>query len=506
MRTIAGDLPLEGGTVRLAPAHATLAWLPQSVPHHDESLLAYARRRTGVAAADRALEQSAAALAASQPRADDAYAAALEHWLALGAADLDERLPEVAAQVGLDVDPTRPLGSLSGGQAARAALVVVLLSRHDVLLLDEPTNDLDARGLELVTDFVVAHPGPVLIASHDRDFLDAVATNVLELDLRQGRVAHYAGAWSDYAQARDLARSQAWEAYAVYAGQRDALLAQSRQLEEWASRGRRAVARLDEQDKHLRERDKARADRQAAKGARAARAADRLEVVEQPRKEWQLRYTITEGPPSADVVATLDAAVVERNAFRLGPVTLTLERGERVAVSGVNGSGKSTLLSALWGDLPLSSGRRSLGTRVRLGLVDQRRTLLDSDEDVVEVTRQALGADRSTGRPWAVADVRTLLAKFGLGADHVARPARSLSLGERTRAQLALHQGREVNVLVLDEPTNHLDVEATEQLEAALAAYTGTLVVVTHDRRLVREVRLTTEWHVADGQVRVTRR
>jgi ATPase subunit of ABC transporter with duplicated ATPase domains len=187
-------------------------------------------------------------------------------------------------------------------------------------------------------------------------------------------------------------------------------------------------------------------------------------------------------------------------------VTLTLERGDRVAVTGVNGSGKSTVLAALWGDLPLSSGRRSPGTRVRLGLVDQRRALLDSDEDVVDVTRQALGVDRSTGRPWAVADVRTLLAKFGLGADHVARPARTLSLGERTRAQLALHQGREVNVLVLDEPTNHLDVEATEQLEAALAAYTGTLVVVTHDRRLVREVRLTTEWHVVDGQVRVTRR
>jgi ATPase subunit of ABC transporter with duplicated ATPase domains len=103
-----------------------------------------------------------------------------------------------------------------------------------------------------------------------------------------------------------------------------------------------------------------------------------------------------------------------------------------------------------------------------------------------------------------VADVRTLLAKFGLGATHVGRPARSLSLGERTRALLAVHQGRAVNVLVLDEPTNHLDVEATEQLEAALAAYGGTLVVVTHDRRLVREVRLTTEWRVVDGRVAVT--
>ena len=504
MRTVVGDLPIEAGSVRLAPAEATVAWLPQEVPDRDESLLGYARRRTGVAAADAALERAAADLADGCPGADDAYAAALERWLALGAADLDERLPEVAATVGLDTDARRPLGSLSGGQVARAALVAVLLSRHDVLLLDEPTNDLDAHGLELVTDFVGSHPGPVLIASHDRDFLDAVGTSVVELDVRQQRVAHRTGGWSDHVAARELERGRAWEAYAAYAGRRDALLDQSFRRAEWARRGRRAVARLDEPDKHLRERDRARADRQAAKGARAARAADRLEVVAQPRKEWELRYSVSEGPPPADVVATLDGAVVERGGFRLGPVTLALTRDERVAVAGANGSGKSTLLAALLGEQQLDAGRQSLGARVRLGVVDQRRVLLDTDEDVVQVTRRALGTLADTGRPWDVADVRTLLAKFGLGATHVGRPARSLSLGERTRALLAVHQGRAVNVLVLDEPTNHLDVEATEQLEAALAAYGGTLVVVTHDRRLVREVRLTTEWRVVDGRVAVT--
>ena len=505
LRTIVGDLPLEAGTARLAPQDATIGWLPQVLPATGESLLDHARRRTGVAAADATLQQTARALAAGEPGAEDQYASALERWLALGAADLDERLPEVAAAVGLDVDPHRPLGSLSGGQAARVALVVVLLSRHDVLLLDEPTNDLDHRGRELVTEFVRGHAGPVVVASHDRDFLDDVATSIVELDVRQQRVGHYTGGWSDYVRQRGLERDRAWEAYAAYAGRRDALLAQSRQRAEWANSGRRAVARLEEQDKHLRERDRARADRQAAKGARAARAADRLEVVEQPRKEWQLRYTITEGDPPADVVATLEQAVVERGGFRLGPVTLALDSGDRVAVSGANGSGKSTLLAALLGE-PLSSGRHSLGARVRVGVVDQRRVLLETDDDVVAVTRNALGNHPATGRQWSVADVRTLLAKFGLGADHVGRPARSLSLGERTRALLAVHQGRAVNVLVLDEPTNHLDVEATEQLEAALAAYRGTLVVVTHDPRLVREACLTTTWHVADGRVEVSRR
>ncbi|WP_180933854.1 ATP-binding cassette domain-containing protein [Nocardioides ungokensis] len=160
MRTVVGELPIESGTIQLAPRDATIGWLPQVVPDPSESLLEYARRRTGVAEADRDLDRASAALAAGSPGADDEYALVLDRWLALGAADLEDRLPQVAAKVGLDVDADRPLGSLSGGQAARAALVAVLLSRYDVLLLDEPTNDLDARGLALMVEFVEGHQGP----------------------------------------------------------------------------------------------------------------------------------------------------------------------------------------------------------------------------------------------------------------------------------------------------------------------------------------------------------
>ncbi|MBC9819936.1 ABC-F family ATP-binding cassette domain-containing protein [Terrabacter sp. MAHUQ-38] len=503
MRTIVGELPVDAGTIRLAPRDATVAWLPQVLPDPEETLLAYARRRTGVVAADVELECASAAIASGEPHSDERYATALERWLALGAADLDERLPEVAAHVGLDVDGTRPLGTLSGGQAARACLVAVLLSQYDVLLLDEPTNNLDGRGLDLMADFVRGHDGPVLIASHDRTFLDAVTTNVVELDVRQQRIAHYTGGWSDYVAQRELARSQAWDAYEGYAAERDSLLAQSRQRHDWADKGRRNVATGGEPDKHIREKHRARADRQAAKGARLERAAGRLDAVDQPRKEWQLRYTITEGRPSADVVATLADAVVERHGFRLGPVALLIGRGDRVAIVGDNGSGKTTLLAALLGDLPLASGRQSLGTRVSVGVIDQGRHLLDDDARVLEVVHRELGHDPRTGQEWRIADVRTLLAKFGLGAEHVARPARSLSMGERTRALMALFQGREVNVLVLDEPTNHLDVDAIEQLEAALAAFGGTVLVVSHDEQLLGGIRLTHRWHVADGRVDV---
>jgi ATPase subunit of ABC transporter with duplicated ATPase domains len=507
MRTLVGQLPVVHGEVRLAPSDATVGWLPQQLPDPAETLLAYVRRRTGVADAERELHQAASALGGGGAGADDRYAGALERWLALGAADLDARLPELAASVGLDVDPARLLGSLSGGQAARASLVAVLASSLDVLLLDEPTNNLDARGLDLVVDFVRAHSGPVLVASHDRHFLDAVATGVVELDLHQQRVSHYTGGWTAYAAQAELARRQAWQGYEDYAQYRDRLLAQSRQRHDWAERGRRSAGRdaatRTEADKHIREKHRARADRQAARGARLERAAGRLAPVDQPRKEWQLRYRVNEGAPSADVVATLADAVVEREAFRIGPVTLELARGDRVGVHGDNGSGKSTLLAALLGRLPLAAGRSSLGARVEVGVLDQDRSLLETDRSLLDVALVALGHSRATGREWDSTDARTLLAKFGLGAEHVGLPARSLSMGERTRALMAVFQGREVNTLVLDEPTNHLDVAAIEQLEAAVAAFTGTVVVVTHDRRLAEAVGLTRSWHVADGSVRV---
>ena len=498
MRTVVGELPVESGTIRLAPGDATIGWLPQVAPDPAESLLEYARRRTGVTAADRALHDASEALATHDPDADAAYADALEHWLHLGAADLEDRLPQVAAQVGLDVDPDRPLGSLSGGQTARAALVAVLLSRYDVLLLDEPTNNLDARGLAQMADFVIGHDGPVLVASHDRAFLDRVTTSVVELDLPQQRIGHYPGNYSVFVESRALQRRQAVEAFEEYADARDNLAAQARQRAEWAAKGRRQVAEGGEPDKHQREKFKARADRQGAKSARLKRAGDRLEVVDQPRKEWELRYSIASGAPSAEVVSTLDHAVVERGDFRLGPVDLTVARGDRIALSGDNGSGKSTLLAALLDELPLASGRRTSGTRVRTGVIDQPRSLLDTDDPVVDVVRRELGG---SGSGPDRGEVRTLLAKFGLGAEHVDRPARSLSMGERTRTLMALFQARAVNVLVLDEPTNHLDVSAIEQLEQALAGFDGTLVVVSHDEMFLEAVGVTRRIHVDAGRV-----
>jgi ATPase subunit of ABC transporter with duplicated ATPase domains len=200
----------------------------------------------------------------------------------------------------------------------------------------------------------------------------------------------------------------------------------------------------------------------------------RVETVEKPYEPWELQLEIAPAARSGDVVLRLESAVVERGAFRLGPLDLEVGWGDRLAVAGPNGSGKTTLLDALLGRLPLASGTRLLGAGVVLGELEQDRAALTGPQTLLDVFR-----DHEEGT------ARTLLAKFGLGADDVLRPAASLSPGERTRAGLALLTASGVNCLVLDEPTNHLDVEAIEELERALSAYDATVVLVTHDRRFL---------------------
>jgi ATPase subunit of ABC transporter with duplicated ATPase domains len=220
----------------------------------------------------------------------------------------------------------------------------------------------------------------------------------------------------------------------------------------------------------------------------------RLEEVEEPRKEWQLEFTIGSAPRSSVVVSTLSDAVFRQGDFTLGPVSLQVNAGERVGITGPNGAGKSTLLRALLGRQAPDAGRASLGANVRIGEIDQARAVLAGSRPLA-VSFEGLVPELAVG------EIRTLLAKFGLKADHVNRPVDELSPGERTRAALALLQARGVNLLVLDEPTNHLDLAAIEQLEQALESYEGTLLLVTHDRRMLANVHTDRHWSVEAGRV-----
>ncbi|MEO6529585.1 MAG: ABC-F family ATP-binding cassette domain-containing protein [Specibacter sp.] len=496
LRLLAGADTPQGGTVSTAPQDAFVGWLPQEHERLEgESIAAYIGRRTGCTEATEAMESSAGKLGSGNSEDDDNYSNALDHWLACGAADLDDRIPATLAELGLDVGTEALMTGLSGGQAARVALAALLLSRFDIVLLDEPTNDLDLAGLARLEGFVTGLRGGVVLVSHDREFLARCITSVVELDLTQNKVAVYDGGYDSFLEERAVAKRHAREAYDEFADKKADLVGRARTQREWSSQGvRNAMKKNPDNDKIRRRASAESSEKQAQKVRQMESRIARLDEVEEPRKEWALQFSIGAASRSSTVVSTLNEAVVEQGDFTLGPVSAQVNAGERIGITGPNGAGKSTLLRLLLGHTTPDTGTASLGANVALGEIDQARSQFPEDTP--------LGAAFELLVPELnQAEVRTMLAKFGLKADQVSSTVAALSPGERTRASLALLQARGVNVLVLDEPTNHLDLPAIEQLEEALESYEGTLLLVTHDRRLLENVRLDARWDVRGGKV-----
>ena len=496
LRVAGGLLAPDRGTVKLAPSTANVGYLPQEAERREESVTAYLARRAGVAAASAALDAATADLAAGTPGADDVYSDALERWLSLGAADFDSRVGEVWSDLGLHAGLLHQgMPSLSGGEAARAGLAALMLARFDVFLLDEPTNDLDLDGLGRLERFVTGMSTGCVLVSHDRTFLRRTITHVVELDEFTHTATRYAGGWDAYQHERDLARQHAQQAHEEYDAKRSSLADRAQREREWASQGLSRAKKKPDNDKFIKAFKINQTEQLAGKAARTDKMMERLEVVEEPRDAWELRLTIASAPRSGNVVARLQQAVVEQGSFTLGPIDLQIDYGDKVVIEGPNGSGKSTLLRALLGETPLSSGIHWRGPGVVVGRLEQARHQL---ADAPTVLAAFMGA---TGM--LVPAARTLLAKFGIGAEHVNRAAESLSPGERTRLVLALLMAKGSNLLVLDEPTNHLDMPAIEQLEQALSTFEGTVLLVSHDRSLLETVPRTRTLVMNDGTLTV---
>lgn len=486
LAALGGWLTPTSGQLSLDPPTATVGYLAQEQEHHQgETLADWLYRRTGLAAAESELSESAGRLGRGDDGANDRYAGALARYESLSAGDFEARLATVLAEVGLGAElRDRDMGALSGGQEARAALAAIMLSRFDLTLLDEPTNDHDFEGLARLESWVQRRPGGIVIVSHDRAFLDRSVTEVLELDEHHRTGTLFGGGWSGYVTERETARLHEAEAHATYEAARRDLTHRAQRERQWATSG---VAR---EKRSPRDNDKAqrdfrvnRTEKLAARARSTERAMAALEVVEKPWVGWDLRFQIAQAPRSGAVVARLEGAVVTRGGFTLGPLTLEIGWADRLALVGPNGSGKSTLVEALLGRLPLVEGSQWMGPSVVVGELRQDRRALDGSGTVVDALMERCGVP--------LPEARSLLAKFGLGADAVTRPMSSLSPGERTRAELATFGVLGVNLLVLDEPTNHLDLPAIEQLESALRVFDGTLLLVSHDRRLLEGVEVT---------------
>jgi ATPase subunit of ABC transporter with duplicated ATPase domains len=492
LRALAGLQAPTSGTVERTPPTLTVGYLAQEPdPLEGETTAAYLRRRTGLAVAETAMNAALRAVGDHPGGPElEAYDDALARFLALGGDDHDTRAPRVLADVGLDPEVlARPLARLSGGQRVKAALAAILLARFDVLLLDEPTNNLDFDGLARLERFLAGQDRPVVLVSHDRAFLSATTTRIAELDLHSHRLSEYGGGYDAYIEERRRRREQAEAEYEETRAERARLEEAARQKRDWAV-SRRGERRTDN-DKALAGRRKERATAGATRAKAIERRLDRLGDPEKPWEGWDLRLSLQAGRRSGEVVASMAGATVRRGAFRLGPVDLELRWRDRVALTGPNGAGKSTLLGLLTGELHPSGGSARLGSGVVVGHLGQDRTpgpgtLLDAVRERTDLR---------------VEEARSLLAKFDLGAEHLSRAEADLSPGERSRAGLAVLVARGTNLLLLDEPTNHLDLDAIEELERALHGYDGTLVVVSHDRRLLASLRLDRRLEVTAGTV-----
>ena len=495
LRVLTGAVRPDDGTVTTAPPRAIVGLLPQEPERTSETVLEFLGRRTGVTVSSTELDDATAALAAGEAGADDRYSDALEHWLAIGAADFESRIGEVTAELGI---ATRLLGqamsTLSGGEAARCSLASMLLARFDVFLLDEPTNDLDLDGLARLESWVGSLQAGVIVVSHDREFLRRVVTHVAEMDEFTHQISMYSGGWDAYVTERERAAQHARERYEEYAEKKGNLAGRAQREREWATQGlNKAKNDKSEKDKTIRQYRINQSEQLAGKAARTDKAMERLEVVDEPREAWQLRLVFGEAARSGAIVARLDHVVVQNGDFTLGPVSLAIGAGERIAIVGHNGSGKTTMLRVLLGHIEPDSGERYLGPSVVIGELEQARLQLGDHSTVLESFMHATAM--------TVPEARTLLAKFGIGAGEVNRSTSSLSPGERTRTVLALLMAKGTNCLVLDEPTNHLDLAAIEQLEIALESFAGTVLLVTHDRTLLKNVRLTRSIQLEAGRI-----
>ena len=458
LRMLAGETSVDGGELSFSK-DVRVALHDQRPPRETETLtlrdyvLSGCRELLAIEARLSELEQAMAAGAADD-QTFDAYGRAQARLEHAGGYNWREQVTAMLHGLGFrDEHFSRPLSTFSGGELTRASLARALAGDPDLLLLDEPTNHLDIESLEWLEGYLQNVDAAVVLVAHDRWFLEAVGTSVLELEAGRGRF--FKGTWHTWRKekaARELALGRAIE---------------------------KQQAEIERLERFV---DRFRAGTRSRQAQARAKRLDKMERVERdPGDGKGLGFSFKAPERSGRVVFELeDANLRIGERVLLENAEMWLERGEHVSLVGHNGSGKTTLISALTGQRPLDGGKLRTGHNVKLGLLSQHADELDERGSVVEATQRATGLTPNKAR--------ALLGQFMFSGEAADKPVSGLSGGERRRLTLAhlVHSG--ANVLVLDEPTNHLDLESREALEGALAGFEGAVLLISHDRALLDAV------------------